>query len=389
MSLKLFSFAQEWKESSRFESLDISERSIVFYAENKASKNHFKLLISELTEKMNLQICYVTSVKDDPIFETKNENIKPFYIGDGAARTKFFLTLKAKILIMDMPDLNTFHIKRSKVYDVHYIYIFHSMVSTHMIYRKNAFDHFDTVFCVGKHHIDEIRKHEQVNGLTPKNLLEFGYGKLEILLDEHEKKLLSSNLKKEKTILIAPSWGEHGLIELYGQVIIKTLLETGYNVILRPHPRTFKKSKKIINDIQRNFENNPNFLLELHTRDSTSFYNSDCMISDWSGVSLEYAFVLEKPVLFVDVLKKINNHDYTELGITPLEEKIRTEIGSIIQPTQLSDIALHVENLWKKHDELNQNIKLIKSKTVFNIGSSKKIGSKYIMDLLTKNMIAD
>ena len=76
-SLKLFSFAQEWKESRRFESLDISERSIVFYAENKASKNHFKLLISELTEKMNLQICYVTSVKDDPIFETKNENIKP------------------------------------------------------------------------------------------------------------------------------------------------------------------------------------------------------------------------------------------------------------------------------------------------------------------------
>jgi len=374
---------------NRFESLDISERSIVFYAETKASMNYFKILIQELTEKMKLQICYVTSVKDDPIFETKNENIKPFYIGEGTARTKFFLTLKAKILIMDMPDLNTFHIKRSKVYDVHYIYIFHSMVSTHMIYRKNAFDHFDTIFCVGQHHIDEIRKHEQINGLTPKNLLEFGYGKLEILIDEHYNNKLSGNLKKEKTILIAPSWGEHGLIELYGQVIIQTLLETGYNVILRPHPITFKKSKKIINDIQRNFENNPNFLLELDIRDSTSFFNSDCMISDWSGASLEYAFALEKPVLFVDVPKKINNPDYTELGIIPIEEKIRTEIGSVIQPTQLSDIVLHIENLWEKYDGTNQNIKSIKSKTVFNLGSSKKIGSKYIMDLLTKNLIAD
>ena len=110
-----FVFGEEWKEFKKFEKLTDKERSIVFYAENEASMNHFRLLISELTEEKNLQICYVTSVKNDPIFSSKNENIIRFYIGDGTARTKFFLTLKAKILIMDMPDLQTFHIKRSKV----------------------------------------------------------------------------------------------------------------------------------------------------------------------------------------------------------------------------------------------------------------------------------
>ena len=49
--MNLFSFAQDWKELNRFESLDISERSIVFYAETKASMNYFKILIQELTEK--------------------------------------------------------------------------------------------------------------------------------------------------------------------------------------------------------------------------------------------------------------------------------------------------------------------------------------------------
>ena len=67
MKFPSFSFGKEWNELKKFEDLSDSERSIVFYAENKASINHFRLLISELTEKINLQICYVTSVEDDPI----------------------------------------------------------------------------------------------------------------------------------------------------------------------------------------------------------------------------------------------------------------------------------------------------------------------------------
>ncbi len=95
-----FGFVEEWGELKRFEKLSDQERSIVFYAENKASMNHFNLLISEITEVKKLQICYVTSVKNDPILSSKNKNIFSFYIGNGSIRTKFFLTLKAKILII-------------------------------------------------------------------------------------------------------------------------------------------------------------------------------------------------------------------------------------------------------------------------------------------------
>ena len=141
-----FGLGEEWKELKKFNNLNEKQRSIVFYAENKASMNHFRLLILELTEKRNLQICYITSVKNDPILSSSNENIFAFYIGDGIVRTKFFLELKATILLMDMPDLDSFHIKRSKVYPVHYIYIFHSMFSVHSYLRKGALDHYDTIF---------------------------------------------------------------------------------------------------------------------------------------------------------------------------------------------------------------------------------------------------
>ena len=332
-----------------------------------------------------MTICYVTSSKTDPILNSNDDRILSFYIGDGIARTNFFVNLKADILVMTMPDLETFRIKRSKVFPVHYVYIFHSMVSTHMIYRKNAFDSFDTIFCVGKHHINEISKNEKKYHLSSKKLVEFGYGKLEQLIDEAEKNSKIKPIEKNnRTILIAPSWGTNGLIETRGDEIIQILLDSGYDVILRPHPMTNKKFQKIINNIKKKFQKNKHFKLELDIRNLNSFFLSDCMISDWSGVAIEYAFALEKPVLYVDVPKKINNHDYNDLEIVPIEEKIRSQIGAIIFPLELSNISSKIENLCLDIDQSRKKIQTIREETVFNLGKSEKYGSKYLLELLER-----
>ena len=273
-------FGEEWKELKKIEKLKDKERSIVFYAENEASMNHFRLLISELTEEKNLQICYVTSVKNDPIFSSKNKNILAFYIGDGTARTKFFLTLKAKILIMDMPDLQTFHIKRSKVYPVHYVYIFHSMFSTHSYLRKGALDNYDTIFCVGDHHEKEIRATEKRYGLKEKKLIKYGFGRLDTLLQEKQK-FQKIDTEDKNLILIAPTYGENNLLQMCGKELIEILLKADFTVMLRPHYRIFKDSKKLINSIIENFGNNPNFIFEKGVIPSDKFHNSKCMISDW------------------------------------------------------------------------------------------------------------
>ena len=51
-----FSIGEEWKNLKTFQKLSDEERSIVFYAENKASMNHFRTLITELTEIKGLKI---------------------------------------------------------------------------------------------------------------------------------------------------------------------------------------------------------------------------------------------------------------------------------------------------------------------------------------------
>jgi len=371
-----FGFGEEWKELKKIEKLTDKERSIVFYAENQASINHFRLLISELTEEKNLQICYVTSVKNDPIFSSKNKNINTFYIGDGITRTKFFLTLKAKILIMDMPDLQTFHIKRSKVYPVHYVYIFHSMFSTHSYLRKGALDNYDTIFCVGKHHEKEIRATEERYGLKEKKLIKYGFGRLDTLLQEKQK-FQNTYTKDKNLILITPTYGEKNLLQICGKELIEILLKANFTVMLRPHYRIFKDSKKLINSIIENFGNHNNFILEKGVIPSDKFHNSKCLISDWSGISLEYAFTFERPVVLIDTPKKILNPDSGDITMEPIEISIREKIGHVVSTNNLEKIPEIIKNL-ENENLLSEQIRKIRSETVYNIGNSAKIGAEII-----------
>ena len=373
-------FVSEWAELKKINQLSQDERSIMFYAENKASMNHFRLLIRELTEKMNLQICCVTSVKNDPIFSSKNQKILPFYIGDGTARTKFFSTLKAKILVMDMPDLGRFHIKRSDEYPVHYIYLFHSMYSVHSYLRKGAVDNYDTVFCVGPHQVKEIRETERVYGLKEKKLINYGYGRLDTLL---QKKINSQVAKSNSrnSIIIAPSYGDNNLLEKCGIQLIDVLLKSNFRVMLRQHLRTLRDSTELINSIQENFGKNPNFALERGVITFDSLNNSLCMISDWSGISLEYAFTFERPVISIDVPKKVLNPNSSDIALEPIETSIRNKIGYIVSPNNLEEILVLIRDLDTSTQNFSRQIKDIREKTVYNIGESAKIGAEYIKQL--------
>lgn len=113
------------------------EKKIIFYAEHDGYYPYFEGLIEELIKKNKRTICYITSSINDPILKSSRSGIKTFYLK--TLLPFFMIFVKCKVFIMTLPDLNQFHIKRS-VNPVHYIYVFHSLVSTHMAYLSGAFD---------------------------------------------------------------------------------------------------------------------------------------------------------------------------------------------------------------------------------------------------------
>ena len=374
-----FGLGYDWKEVKRFKKLDKKYRSIIFYLENECDFIFFKPIVEKLTQEYDIKICYVTSSKTDPMLTSNDKNILPFYIGDGIARSSFFVNLKATIVVMTMPDLETFHIKRSKIYPVHYVYIFHSLCSTHYIYRKAAFDNFDTIFCTGNYQIIEIQEREKKSNLAKKKLVKHGYGKLDILINEVQSTNVRNNASNNKVVLIAPTWGPNGLIETKGQEIVHILLDSGFNVILRPHPVTIKKSNKVIQKIEKEFKDNLNFKLETDIRSTESWFLCDCMISDLSGAAIEYAFAFEKPVLYVVTPEKIVQEN--EIGLVPLEEKIRSEIGEIVSLSQLSLIPSKINQFLLSQNKFKEKIQKIREETIFNIGNSGEQGAKHLLEL--------
>ena len=355
-------------QANKFLHLPKEMRRVVFYSEGKNYWTLFKGLINGIIDQSDLNVCYITSGQNDPGFKYSNKNFKSFLIDDSYVRNWLFENIQTDILIMTMPDLNNFHVKRSK-YPVHYIYVQHALMSLHMGYRQGAFDWFDTVFCSGPHHVNEIRCIEEKYNLPQKKILEHGYSRLDSIIKYKKATKVNNDFKHA---LFAPTWGSNAAIELgFGDELVKKLLTFGYKVTLRPHPETLKSSSKIINKIVSKYSNNKMFIYESGISSLDSFHQSDFMITDWSTAALEYSFGLNKPVLFLDLPKKINNPLYKEIDVIPLEVSVREDIGVVVSVDKITPLLINSLPYGKVDPK----------KYVFNVGKSDFYGVKYILNM--------
>lgn len=374
--------AAEYRAHKRFHALPAKERALTFYAEGAGEWPHYEPILRELTGPMGLKVCYVTSAHSDPVLTSPLPGITPFCIGSGLTLPIFFQSLRTKLLVTTIPDLDRFHVKRS-FHPVHYLYLFHSINSTHMVYRPHAFDAYDTVFCVGPHHMDEIRRSEEVYQLKPKTLVEHGYGRLDAIVEKF--RALPPFVPSEgaaKRLVYAPSWGVGSSIETpYGTSLLPALLEAGHHVTVRLHPMTVRHHPELPRTFEQNFGSRSNFILELDMKAQDSLQRADLMIGDWSGAALEFAMGLGRPVISIDTPPKVNNPEYMKIDLPPLEKQIRYEIGSVVPPDKPEQVLEEIPKLCAN----GQRLQLKEcNRWVFNLGHSGKVGAQYIGELLER-----
>ncbi len=353
------------------------ERRIIFYAAQAQYIAFFEGLLDELLTQAAI-VCYITSDFDDPIFTQKNANFHTFYINYLYPFVAPFLD--AKVIVYTMPDLNLFHIRRS-IFEAEHIFVFHSLCSSHMGLRLGALDHFDTIFCNGPYHKQEIQKMESLYHLKPKTLVEAGYYRLEKIYKQHQEKVKTDSSEElaKPLILIAPSWQKDNIIEACGLPLVEVLLRHGNKVVLRPHPMTIYKRPELLRPFQKKYANEADFVLDIQTASEKYFHRADMMICDWSGVAMEFAFGTEKPVLFVDLPPKVHNPDYKMIGFEPLESAIRQEIGQILPVGQIAEAGKIVEDFLSQKEKYRARIIRARQKNIYHFGNSAKIGANYIL----------
>lgn len=364
----------------------IANKHLVFYSEKSGFYKYFADVIDYLLAHSNLTIHYVTNDSQDAIFEKakREPHLRAYYIGEKRLIT-LMMKMDADIVVMTMPDLDNFHIKRSYVRkDIEYIFMFHWVTSTHMIIREGAFDHFDTVFCPGPCQIAELRKAEEVYRTPAKNLIDAGYGLIETL--ERQYQQMEQTSHDRLRILIGPSWQPDNIMDSVIDRLLEQLEGGNYWIIIRPHPEYIKRFPKKISDFKQRYAGKIGtaFELELDFSSNASVYRSDVLITDWSNVGYEFAFATGKPVLFINTPPKVTNPNYEKLDIPPLDLTLRDRVGRSLGLNELEKTAETVEELLTHKENYREEILSCRREVLPQYGHSGEIGGKYILSRLVK-----
>ncbi len=345
---------------------------IVFYSENKSYQKYYMPLINQLKNK-NIKILYISSDINDQIREKNFQNI---YVGRGLFLTLVFALIRAQKIIFTVTDLGNNRLIRNKTVD-QYIYIFHAAVSVHRAYTKKAFNNYDVIFCNGEYQINELRKIEEVNNLKQKKLVESGY-----LFFDYIKESKNLENKFQDHVLIAPSWN-YSDINFFNNClfeVIQTLIALKKKVILRPHNEHFYRCKNEIDKIKNNFEVSENFFLDVNNDNLKSMQISDFLITDNSGIAIEYFAIFKRPVMYFDEYPKIHNESLSGIDLNCLEDHIKDTFG---YKCKKKDITILDKKIIEMTTAFSQKKPLLDEyfkKNFYNFGNSANVYVDKILD---------
>jgi len=318
------------------------QHGIVIYAEDKRYWAFFELVLDEF-ELRKMEVLYLTSSLDDPIFSSPYKYVKGKYIGYGNKAFAYLNFLSASFVLTTTPELDVMQWKRSK-YVKHYCHMIHGAGGS-LLYRLFSLDYFDSILIPGEIEIQEIRLLEKIRGLPEKQLIVVGNS----FFDRCSEKIkhIPVDDQHDFTVLVSPSWGSSALLYIYGEKLLDPLVETGWHIIVRPNPQSLIVEKPMLDKLNERYKENINIEWDYNYENIYSLSKSDVMISDFSGIIYDYVFMFDRPVLI-----NIQDLDFRRLDafttkLEPYYYRTFREIGVELDRSSLKNIKDIISGLSK------------------------------------------
>ena len=359
----------------------IGKKKLVFYSESNGFYKYYADTIEYILKNTDIHLHYITSDPNDDIFEMEKEyeTLHGYYIGEQRLIT-LMMKMDADVVVMTMPDLETYQIKRSYVRkDIKYIYIPHCMNSLNLTMRKGCTDHFDAVLCTGKHQKEEIIKTEEVYDLPKKELVEAGYPLLDTMIREYNATHKEKGADDKKVVLIAPSWQKDNIVDSCLDEILEQLKGHDYQVIVRPHPQHVRLMPERMEQLKEKFKNDSSIEIQTDFTSNSTVFDADMIITDWSGIGYEYAITTKKPVLFIDTPMKVMNPEWEKIEMEPFNIYMRDVLGAALKLDEINKIEDTVEYLFEHSEEYKETIQKVTEEYCYALGRSGEVSAKYII----------
>ena len=305
----------------------------VIFSDDKRYWKYFEPICRELDHR-GFDTVYMTESEDDPVFQCGLPHVEGRYIGSGNKAYGKLNFLNAVMVLSTTHGLDVYQWKKSK--DVQqYIYIPHcanAMTSMKMF----SLDFYDTILVSGQYQIDLTRKLEALRNEPPKEIVLVGIPYMDEILERLEK--AAPPEKNGVTVLLAPSWGKSSVLKRFGGEFIQKLLETGYHIIIRPHPQSFVSETEMIEQLMHDYPESEQIEWNRDVDNFDVLHRSDILISDYSGTVFEFALAYDKPVICVDTDFDDSQYDTCWLDETPWSIAALPKLGKILKEEDIPDI---------------------------------------------------
>lgn len=321
-----------------------------------------------------IQPTLFTMYERDASFEALPEGVAHRSIRPGMLGYAYLNNLESTVLVTTTPQLDVMTFRRSRRVR-HYVHLQHALGESRYV-RPFAYDYYDTILCCGETLKKNVRRMEAIRGSPPKQLLETGIPHYEILAKRAREAPAPSGAP---TVLIAPSWGPLSMFESFGVGFVAEIARH-FQVIVRPHPQ-MRVSQP---DLYRQILALQGVSVDTERTPSSAMSAASVLLSDISGITHEFAFIYERPVLVVD-RKEVTGGLEGELlgGDSDLREACKEFIVPVA-PCELPNVVAHIRRVLEGHSAAR--IVDARSRLVYHYCQASEVAAEQIAEIYRREL---
>jgi len=141
------------------------------------------------------------------------------------------------------------------------------------------------------------------------------------------------NSYKSYDFLIAPTWSTNFYTDKKHEILIEMLNVYNFKVLFRPHYMSIKNKETSIIELEK-------LGYEVDLNNKINFFNFENLITDLSGIAMEFLVIRKKKVFLVDSIIKKRSNNYS---IDNIENYTKSFFSKIINESN--------KNFFKKKND--------------------------------------
>ena len=182
-----------------------------------------------------------------------------------------------------------------------------------------------------------------MSNITKKELVVIGSTYMDSIAEKKKEVAPVSN--DIPVVLAAPTWGVSSTLNRFGEKFLQALVDTGFKVIVRPHPQSFVSDPELMDELQKKFPESDMFSWNTDNDNFCVLNQADVMISDFSGVVFDYSLIFDKPVIYTNTMLDLSPYDAAWTDEEIWRRQVLPKLGVELKESDfehLKDVINHV-----------------------------------------------